>query len=106
MRYYHDFSTKTLYAVPDQPGIMLTGRTMNSAGIWKVWATFEVIRGGIGKGCDGSLNQCPIGQYVASQDSKENAIRNYMRSFYPKHTEISFEEFTSLKGQYCKDTPR
>jgi hypothetical protein len=104
MNYYHDTATRTLYAVPSQPDIILTGQKNDSAGIWKVWATFEVIRGGHAKGCDGSLNQCPIEQYLAYQDSREDAIRHYKRSHYPKHTPINFESYIALRDQYCKSS--
>jgi hypothetical protein len=101
MNFHHDSTTKTLYAVADQPDIILTGVKNGSAGIWKVWATIEVMRGGHANGCDGSLNQCPTEQYSAHRDCREDAIRFFKRVHYPKHPKISVEEYTKLRSQYC-----
>jgi len=100
MKYFYDAASKTIYAARDQPDILLTGQKNDSPGIWKVWATIEIARKG--EGCDGSLNKCPIEQYLASRDTREDAIRNYVRSHYPKYPTIDYSQYSALRQDYCQ----
>ena len=95
MLYYYDNDLSVVYAVPKQPQIMKIGESTSSLGMWKVWVTIEVDRvGAEGKPID---NQCEIVEYHVSKDTRDEAIRNYKRNYYPKCLEINSDKYYQLK---------